>query len=1100
MAFFRFYKALDLAKIAADIGKQWDKEDAFSHSLAQRKDAPPAIFYEGPPGANGKPGIHHLFIRTFKDLLCRYKTMAGYYVSRKAGWDTHGLPVELAVEKELGITKEDIGHKIPIAVYNEKCKKAVMRYEKEWKLMTKRIGFWLDMEDPYRTCDSGYISTLWGILELLYKKEALYKGYSIQPYSPAAGTSLSNHELNQPGCYREITSTSIVAQFSILGEADTYFLAWTTTPWTLPANSALAVGKEITYIKIATFNPYTKKPIKVILAEEAVDRFFTRAKEGAPLVLPKEAKRTFDMPWQTIEHYQGADLVGYRYAQLMPYITPKGDAFRVVAGDFVTTTEGSGIVHIAPTFGADDAALAKAAGIPAITVPRPAGPVPIVDKQGRFVAEVTDFPGHYIKPGYDPSGKTTKSLDVAIAIKLKQENKAFHVARYSHSYPHCWRTDKPVIYYPQEGWFIKTTAFKERLIAINKEINWHPRATGEGRFGQWLAHLVDWNITRDRFWGTPIPIWRTKDGSEERCIGSLADLREAVELAVKAGVMTSPLPSDPDLHLPAIDNIVLLSRSGKPMYREKGVVDVWFDSGGMPYAQHGLPIDQDRPPVDFPASFIIEGIDQTRGWFFTLHVLAVMLYDMPAFKHVLATGLVLDKEGRKMSKRLGNSIEPTQVLDAYGPDVLRWYMVTNGHPWDNLKFDPKSLDEVKKRFFATLFHTYQFFALYANIDAFKGGDLPAPQEGHWTDRWILSKLQGVISEVSAGYEDFAPTLGIRLLQEFVINDLSNWYVRLNRKRFWQGGFDRDKAVAYRTLYHCLTTIARLAAPVAPFYMDRLYRDLQGSAEADGVHLTDFPKPSHDHIDRPLEAAMHYAQQVSSLAHSLRKAHRIKVRQPLTKLLLPIDSRLPSDYRRALGELIAAEVNVKEVVWIDTKLQVVEKRIKPNFPRLGEQYGPQIKAIAKALAALSQAEISAWEEKGSYNIKLPSKEITLALDDVVITTSAIPGWATAQHEGVIVALDLTLTPALLREGLAREVVNRLQHLRKEKQFDVSDKVTITMAAAPDALSADLDAHRSYIMEEVQAIRWEWTPLTALAQPTPITLPQGILYTTLTKASG
>ena len=923
---YTLYPSLDLSKIAQDILALWKKERTFEQTLKQRQHSPAIHFYEGPPGANGLPGIHHIFCRALKDLFCRYKTMQGHYVARKGGWDTHGLPVEISVESELGITKQDIGNTISIASYNAACRKTVWRYQKEWEAITERIGYWIDLKNPYITCDTDYISSVWGVIKALYDKNLVYKDYAIQPYSPAAGTGLSTHELNQPGCYKEVKDISIVAQFAITTLPNTYLLAWTTTPWTLPANSALAVDKNITYVKVRTYNPYTRQPINVVLSQAAVLRYFDSAQENKPMKQPLTPSA--GIPWRIVASGKGQGLIGLRYQQLLPYVKPKGNAFKVIAADFVSDKEGTGIVHIAPTFGSDDAHAAKTNGIVPITVRDQKGiAVPIVDKQGRFVKEIVPFAGRYVKQAYAPNAQP--SVDIDIAKHLKKTNKAFHVAKHQHSYPHCWRTDKPILYYPIDAWFIKTTAVKQQLIQHNKKINWQPKSTGKGRFGEWLNHLVDWNITRDRFWGTPLPLWCTKDHKETICIGSLKALRSEVAKSVSVGFMAKQLPDNIDLHRPHVDDIILVSPTGKKMFREPGIFDVWGDSGAMPYAQHTyIPFDRHTPPQAFPADFIIEGIDQTRGWFFTLHVLAVMLYHSCAFNNVLATGLVLDKKGQKMSKRLGNAINPNQVLTTYGPDVLRWYMVINADPWENLKFDMGALPEVQRKFFATLYNTYQFFALYANLDNFTSSDaLPTPVTQ--SDRWILSRLQGVIATATASLNRFSPTQAARAIQHFVVDDLSNWYVRLNRKRFWKGGYDQDKKAAYQTLYHALRTIAQLAAPIAPFYMDHLYRDLTRNPQA-SVHLTIFPKEHKPYLDLNLEKAMHSAKVISSLVHRLRKKHGIKVRQPLRQMLLPVTTASQKTPIQAVMDLILAETNVKQIKFVEGySTTAIEQKIRQS---------------------------------------------------------------------------------------------------------------------------------------------------------------------------
>ena len=1071
MADFRLYKTYDLVAIADEVRRQWVAEKTFEQSLALRSGCEKRTFYEGPPGANGVPGIHHLFSRTLKDIFCRYYTMQGYRVDRKAGWDTHGLPVELAVEKALGITKEAIGRDISIADYNAHCKAVVLRHRKVWDEMTARIGFWLDLENPYMTCDASYIDVVWGLLKRLYDGGYIYRGYRIQPYSPAAGTGLSTHELNQPGCYREVKDTSIVAQFKVKGQPNTFLLAWTTTPWTLPANSALAVSAKMGYVKIKTHNRYTGMPIEVILAEDSVPHYFKASDEGEVSHPPKDLQK--GSPWQVVQRYRGEDLVGWNYVQLLPYVQPDQPAFRVVAADFIKAGEGTGIVHIAPTFGEDDFRLAQAQNIPAITVPGPTGdPMPIVDKQGRYVAQITDFAGAYVKNAYRPEGQDdqTKGVDVAIAIMLKKENKAFLVARYAHTYPHCWRTDKPILYYPIEAWFMRTTARKQDLLQLNETIGWQPASTGHGRFKHWLTGLKDWNISRDRYWGTPLPIWCTKDGEVQKCIGSIATLRQEVDRSVKAGFMKRPLPLDFDPHRPYVDDIILVGPAGQPMYREPSVLDVWLDAGCMPYAQHGLLPDAERPPKDFPAHFIIEGVDQTRGWFFTLHALSVLLYNRVSFQHVLSTGLVLDKEGRKMSKRLGNAIEPAQILDQHGSDVVRWYMVSNSDPWENLKFDVEGVAEVSRKFFVTLHHTYQFFALYANIDGFTPSANGWDREGMSVDdRWICSRLQHTIQVTTAAYEAFHPTKAARTLQSFVVDELSNWYVRLNRKRFWKGGYDADKRRAYGILHHVLLHVALLAAPIAPFYMDRLYQDLTPKPQRRSVHLANLPKPDLMARDQVLEQRMHKVQLVCSLVHSLRKQHKIKVRQPLSRVLIPSSE---AQDLAGLGALILREVNVKGITYVQDDSGLVHKKVKPNFRNLGKRYGAQLKDIQLHLAALSQDDIVTLEQQGSCAIVLEGTTITLGLEDLEIVSDDMPGWAVAREEGLTVALDLTQTPDLIEEGVARELINHIPQCRKQSGFALDDKVALSLSTTSVAFRNLFMNHRDHIMAEVQAVTAGW----------------------------
>ncbi len=1086
------YPKLNLAQTAQAIGSFWKKHNTFQHSIQQREGKPSFTFYEGPPSANGAPGIHHVLSRTVKDIFCRYKTQQGFQVQRKSGWDTHGLPVELTVEKQLGITKEDIGTKISIAAYNARCRQAVLQYKEQWDALTEQMGYWLDTDQPYLTFDRDYMESLWYLLKQLHQKGLLYKGYTIQPYSPAAGTGLSAHELNQPGCYKQVKDTAIVAQFRIEDTAQDYFLAWTTTPWTLPANSALAVGKHIDYVKVRTFNPYTYQPIQVILAQEVVQRYFPTEATKDPVAFAQYRAGDTPIPWQIVAHYRGQDLIGKTYTQLLPYVTPSKPAFRVIEGDFVTTEEGTGIVHIAPTFGADDMRVAQQANIPPITVQRDSDtPSPIVDRQGRFVAEITDFTGQYVKDAYAPEEVRQqthyKSVDVLLAMKLKKENKAFQITQYEHSYPHCWRTDKPILYYPLDAWFIKTTACKDRLIALNKTIHWQPASTGTGRFGNWLENLVDWNLSRDRYWGTPLPIWRTKDQKEEKCIGSLAELRLEVDQAVAAGLMETSLSENIDLHRPYVDHIVLLSPQRQPMYREPDLVDVWFDSGAMPYAQWHYPFgNQEAFAQHFPADFIAEGVDQTRGWFFTLHVLAVLLFDSVAFKQVVANGLVLDKQGSKMSKRLGNAMDPFATMAQHGPDALRWYMISNANPWDNLKFDPQGITEVTRRFFATLHNTYSFFALYANIDQFDRAVPPVPLTVRpEIDQWMLSRLHSLIQTVTEAYEAYAPTQAARAIQDFVVDDLSNWYVRLNRKRFWKSEHGPDKLAAYQTLYTCLTAIAQLAAPIAPFYTEQLYQALHHEAQQTttlSVHLTDFPQAEDKVINMALEKKMSQAQKIVSLVHSLRKKYQLKVRQPLAKLLLPIADAATKTHIASLEALIKAEVNVKHVAYVDDTTAVVTKKIKPNFKALGQRYGAHIKVLTQAIAQLAQEDIQRLEQTQRLELALTlygskpatptlpqeKSKVVLTLDDVIITSEDIPGWAVANEGEITVALDITLDNTLRQEGIARELVNRLQNLRKDQGLAVQDKIKVTLAPGHPFVKEAIQQHKGYICHEIQAL--------------------------------
>lgn len=1082
------YKQLDLSEIGKSILRYWEDNNIFEESLKNRRGCEPYIFYEGPPSANGMPGIHHVMARAIKDVVCRYKTLKGYLVERKAGWDTHGLPVEISVEKTLGITKEDIGTKISVEEYNNSCRSEVMKYKDKWDELTKLVGYWVDLDDPYITFENKYIETCWYLLSELYKKGLLYKGYTIQPYSPAAGTGLSTHELNQPGCYKDVKDSSVVAQFKIektdndkLNEVffsddiEPYFLAWTTTPWTLPSNTALAVGKNIDYVLIKTYNQYTRIPIKVVLAENLVGQFFQ--KENEELNFDEYKLGDKKIPYQIIGRFKGSDLEGIRYNQLLPYAQPEdGDAFKVLLGDFVTTEDGTGIVHIAPSFGADDFKVAKQNNIGSLT---------LVNKNGQFVECMGEFAGRYVKPEYEPEGSENKdSVDIDIIVKLKKENKAFKTERYEHSYPHCWRTDKPILYYPLDSWFIKTTALRDRMIELNKTINWKPESTGTGRFGNWLENMVDWNLSRSRYWGTPLPIWISEDKTEEMCIGSVAQLKKEIEKSITAGFMTSnPLKDfDPentsdenynsfDLHRPYVDDIVLVSETGKKMLREPDLIDVWFDSGAMPYAQFHYPFNKDLE-LDkyFPADFIAEGVDQTRGWFYTLHTIAAMVFDSVAFKNVVSNGLVLDKHGNKMSKRLNNAVDPFSTIEKYSPDALRWYMITNSQPWDNLKFDLEGIAEVQRKFFGTLYNTYSFFALYANIDGFDYSDEEIPvKDRPEIDRWILSELNSLIIEVDQAFNDYEPTKAGRAITDFTIEYLSNWYVRLCRRRFWKGDYTEDKISAYQTLYKCLETIAILASPIAPFFTEQLFRDLNNITKkqnVDSVHLCDFPKADTSVIDKQLEERMQLAQTISSMVLSLRKRTNIRVRQPLSKIIIPTaDKRLIQQIQK-VEDIILNEVNVKEIEFLEESSKIVVKNIKPNFKTLGPKYGKLMKDIANTITNLGQNEIQKIETEKSIVINVNNNDIEIGLDDVEITTEDIPGWVVANQDTITVALDITITDSLWQEGMAREIINRIQNIRKDKDFEVTDKINLVIEEH-EKLKSVIDNNITYICTETLA---------------------------------
>lgn len=1097
---FTEYKGLDLPTVASEVLDFWKKENIFEKSVTTREGKPPFVFFEGPPSANGLPGIHHVMARAIKDIFCRYKTQKGFQVKRKAGWDTHGLPVELGTEKELGITKEDIGKTISIEEYNEACKKTVMRYTDVWNDLTEKMGYWVDMEDPYVTYKSKYMETVWWILKQIYNKDLMYKGYTIQPYSPKAGTGLSSHEVNQPGSYRDVTDTTVVAQFKVIDahkemlfskfydyissnnllhyklEAldldEIFILAWTTTPWTLPSNTALTVGPKIEYALVKTFNQYTFRPATLILAKNLVAKQFGKgffeSTDPADFENFKEGDKK--IPYQVLAECKGADLVDIRYEQLMPLVLPyqnAENAFRVISGDFVTTEDGTGIVHTSPTFGADDAKVAKEATpeIPPMLVLDENGtPVPLVDLQGKFTSHVGEYAGKYVKNEYYNEGQAPeRSVDVEIAIRLKEENRAFKVEKYVHSYPHCWRTDKPILYYPLDSWFIKISEVKDRMFDLNETINWKPKATGEGRFGNWLKNANDWNLSRSRFWGIPLPIWRTEDKQEEILIGSVEELYNEIEKSIAAGFqkenpfkgfeignMAESNYDLVDLHKNVVDEITLVSASGKAMTREADLIDVWFDSGSMPYAQWHYPfenkdkIDENK---DFPADFIAEGVDQTRGWFYTLHAIGTLVFDKVAYKNVVSNGLVLDKNGQKMSKRLGNAADPFETLKEYGPDATRWYMISNANPWDNLKFDLEGIAEVRRKFFGTLYNTYSFFSLYANIDGFKFEEAEIPvNERPEIDQWIMSELNTLIKEVDGFYADYEPTKAARAISEFVQENLSNWYVRLCRRRFWKGEYAQDKIAAYQTLYTCLLTISKLGAPIAPFFMDKLYRDLTLATQSekyDSVHLAEFPISVENYVNKMLESKMQKAQTISSLVLSLRKKEMIKVRQPLQKVMIPVLDDNQRAEIEAVSDLIKAEVNVKEIVLLDDASGVLVKQIKPNFKALGPRFGKDMGLISKEIQAFSKEQISQLDKEGSLNISIAGKNVILTLEDVEITSQDIEGWLVANSNGITVALDITISPALKQEGIARELVNRIQNIRKDSGFEVTDKIKVQL---------------------------------------------------------
>jgi isoleucyl-tRNA synthetase len=1126
---FKEYKNLDYAVLADEILDFWNANNIFEKSISTREGQPTFTFFEGPPSANGTPGIHHVMARAIKDIFCRYQTLKGKQVKRKGGWDTHGLPVELQVEKELGITKEDIGKSISVEEYNKKCRETVMKFTDQWNDLTEKMGYWVDLENPYVTYQANYIESVWNLLKRLYDQGLLYKGYTIQPYSPAAGTGLSSHELNQPGCYRDVKDTSLTAQFKAIknikseflfkasGDAPVYLLAWTTTPWTLPSNTALTAGKNISYALVKTFNPYTYVPVYVVLAKDLVKNYFQSAASTGDFAAYEAAeKKPQAIPYEIVATCKGSDLEGVEYEQLMPYVQPSGSAFRVILGDFVTTEDGTGMVHTAPTFGADDFRVAAQNNIPALLVTDENGKeVPLVNRQGRFVAPVTDYALEPVKEAYltdeEKEAERLKqgrdkylSVDERIAIQLKTENKAFNVQKFDHPYPHCWRTDKPVLYYPLDSWFIKTTAVKDKLIALNKTIQWKPESTGTGRFGNWLENLVDWNLSRSRYWGTPLPIWRTEDGSEEICIGSLAQLKEEIEKAQASGILTDVqkkgnaaflqalAAGEADLHRPFVDEVFLLSETGNVLTRELDLIDVWFDSGAMPFAQWHYPFEnQDIFKQSYPADFISEGVDQTRGWFFTLHAISSMVEDSVAFKNVVSTGLVLDKNGNKMSKRLGNAIDPFETLKSYGADPTRWYMITNAQPWDNLKFDLAGITEVRNKFFGTLTNTYSFFAMYANLDGFVAKGIKE-EDLTELDRWILSKLMNLIAEVDESFESYEPTKAGRAIQDFVCDHLSNWYVRLSRRRFWNPetanqAINADKQAAYETLYHCLETVAQLMSPIAPFYGEWLYKNLTGK---ESVHLTHFAKVNPSLQNPALETSMELAQGICSLVHSIRKVHRLKVRQPLAQVLVPVLQESVRDQIRRVEDLIKSEVNVKEVNYLNDASGVLNKKVKPNFKALGPKFGKDMKVVAEAITGMSADDLASIESAGSAKIQ----GFEIALADIEILTEDMPGYLTASEGGLTIALDNTLTPELVREGNAREFVNRIQNLRKDSGFDVTDKINIQVQRSDDEWTASLNEFKGYISQEVQALSLEWVDAAA----TEITFEESSLFVNVTVA--
>ncbi|GAB2625434.1 isoleucine--tRNA ligase [Belliella aquatica] len=1098
---YQEFKQVDYPNIGESVLQYWKENDIFNKSVVNREGAETFTFFEGPPSANGTPGIHHVMARTLKDIFCRYKTLKGFQVKRKGGWDTHGLPVELQVEKELGITKEDIGKKITVEEYNRKCRETVMRFKDEWDDLTEKIGYWVDLDDPYITFDAKYIETLWHLLKRLYDKDLLYKGYTIQPYSPAAGTGLSSHELNQPGCYRDVKDTSITAQFKLKGEENTYILAWTTTPWTLPSNSALAIGEKLDYVKVRTFNPYTFEPQQVILAKARIGSYFNA--KAQDLAIADYTAGDKLIPYEVVAEMKGADLLGLEYEQIFPIadLTLPNPAFTVISGDYVTTEDGTGIVHLAKAFGADDFRTLVQNNIPGVFVQDEKGnEIPVVDKQGKFLPVVGKYLAAKMKEhgitahkefgeddffvknytNDDEESKDFKNTDIIITIILKNENKAFKVEKYEHSYPHCWRTDKPILYYPLESWFIKTTAYKDRMVELNKTINWKPEATGIGRFGNWLENLVDWNLSRSRFWGTPLPIWRTKDGSEEICIGSIDELKSEIKKSIEAGLMeSSPINEEEiDLHRPYVDDVILVSQKGEAMYREPDLIDVWFDSGAMPYAQWHYPFENEEIfNANYPADYIAEGVDQTRGWFFTLHALSVMLFDSVSFKNVIANGLVLDKNGNKMSKRLGNAVDPFKTLKEYGPDALRWYMLSNANPWDNLKFSLEGVAEVQRRFFGTLQNTYNFFALYANLDHFvydKNKSIPVAQRAE-LDQWIISKLQSLIAEVENSMDNYDATKATRAIMNFTVDQLSNWYVRLARKRFWRGDLNTDKQAAYETLYECLMSLSQLMSSFAPFYSDWMYKNLTEATAnpMESIHLTDWNNVDESLINKDLEESMDLAQRVSSLVHSLRKNPKIgiKVRQPLQRILIPVLNDKTRVQIQHVEELIMSEVNIKAIEYIDDASDVLVKSVKPNLPVLGKKLGPKMRFVVAAINSWGKEQISEIEKNGKINVDVDGESLELLLEEVLISSQDIPGWSVASDQGLTVALDVTLTEELKQEGIARDLVNRIQNLRKDMGLEVQDKIHIQIAKHDDLVNASFENFGGYIKTETQAVNLE-----------------------------
>ena len=1132
---FNEYTGFSLSSINNEILEKWDRENVFTQSITTREGAPSFVFFEGPPSANGMPGIHHVMARTIKDVVCRFKTMKGYKVMRKAGWDTHGLPVELAVEKSLGITKEDIGTKISVDDYNAACRKEVMKYTKEWEDLTHLMGYWVDMKHPYITYENSYIETLWWLLKQLYNKGLLYKGYTIQPYSPAAGTGLSSHELNQPGCYRDVKDTTVTAEFRVKDDGNAVleeikakadepfkgninFLAWTTTPWTLPSNTALCVGPKIEYVAVESYNPYTGTPGVYIIAKQCMASYFNPAGADMPLDEYKQGDKV--VPYRIIAEYGGPQLVGMKYEQLFPWVKPVDkiddkieinyNGFRVIPGDYVTTEEGTGIVHIAPTFGADDAFVAKAAGVPSLFMINKKGETrPMVDFTGKywlmqdldadFVSQCInadlykEYEGAYVKNAYDPkfneggkydeaAANKAEDLNIYICIKMKQAGTAFKIEKHVHSYPHCWRTDKPVLYYPLDSWFIRSTACKERMVELNKNIRWKPESTGTGRFGNWLENLNDWNLSRSRYWGTPLPIWRSEDG-EEKCIGSIAELSEEIDKSVAAGIMKCNPFHDKgfvvgdyseenyhkiDLHRPYVDDIILVSESGKPMKRELDLIDVWFDSGSMPYAQEHYPFEH-KAEIDnrvlYPADFIAEGVDQTRGWFFTLHAIATMVFDSVAFKSVISNGLVLDKNGNKMSKRLGNAVDPFAAIKKYGADAVRWYMISNSSPWDNLKFDENGVLEVSRKFFGTLYNTYSFFALYANVDNFDYNQPQVPYADRpEIDRWILSLLNSLVSEVNKQMEDYEPTKAARAIQDFVCDNLSNWYVRLNRKRFWGGEMTIDKLSAYQTLYSCLKTVAQLMSPISPFVSDRIYRDLTGNVES--VHLSQYPVVDNNVIDSKLEEQMQVAQDITSMVLSLRRKKNLKVKQPLSQIMVPVLDECQRQDVEAMSQLIINEVNVKGIKFVSNEDGILVKRVKPDFKKLGPKFGSIMKQLSKSIAGMSQKDIIEFEKNGSFNFNIDGQIATITADDAEVYSEDIPGWLVANSGKLTVALDITVTEELKREGIAREIVNRIQNLRKSSNFEITDRISVKIVCC-DATAAAINDFKEYISKQVLA---------------------------------